>query len=82
MRTYETKEKTIKQTFIKSITCDQCKKEIKLIGGYEHYKAGVDLRISAGFGSRFDSFMDGDERVYDICDNCCETLLKSFGFKL
>mgnify|MGYP001559717966 FL=1 len=81
MKTYESKEITIKQKSIKSISCDQCKKEIKIVGEYGN-KEGVDLQIGAGYGSRFDFFLSNCEsREYDLCDDCCEKLLNLLEYR-
>ena len=78
MKIYKKEQKTITTTALEKVICDKCKQPIPII--YRENIEGVSLNIDAGYGSKFDSLGGvGSPQTFDICDNCCEELLKLLG---
>ena len=78
MKTYKTEQQDVQ--VIESATCDKCHKPIEVFefGGM----VGVELVVDAGYGSKFDcGLLPETAPKFDLCDECCEELMKSLGWK-
>ena len=80
MKIYERKTETREVSTIKSLSCDRCEKDIKLVkeGMFRDGYRGVSMRIDAGYGSCHDFVSQELGWDFDICDECCTEILKSF----
>lgn len=80
MKIYERKTERREITTVKSLSCDRCEKDIPLVeeGIYYHGYRGGSMNISVPYGSRYDFTASENDWNFDICDDCIESILKSF----
>jgi hypothetical protein len=78
MKTYKMAQQDIQVVY--SMTCDKCHKLIEI----DNCGCGeaVELVVNAGYGSRFDCVMPETAPEFDLCDKCCEELMKSLGWQI
>lgn len=80
MRTYKRQTETKEVSVLDFMACDRCEKEIKLINKdvWGLSRESVNMKISAGYGSKHDFVSQENDWEFDICDDCCTEILKSF----
>jgi len=76
MKIYTEKEKIIKTKKIKDVVCNKCGESMYIYVGNnisEYYK-GTEACLSFEYGSN----KDGESYKFDICDNCFDSIIKTF----